>query len=132
MAESKDIEINQFPIVSSLSNKDYVVVSLDDGSQGRIKTSDLASVVAGIKRLDLVFKPRGWLNASDDLNLITDNGFYAVSGKPANSPIDYGMFLSFNADGYKLQIAISSMNDNIVKYRTGWPNFKNWKSLSVL
>lgn len=48
MAETKDVEINQFPIVSSLSNKDYVVVSLDDGTQGRIKTSDLASVVAAI------------------------------------------------------------------------------------
>ena len=49
MAESKDIEINQFPIVDTLSNKDYIVVSLDNGSQGRIKTSDLASVVAALE-----------------------------------------------------------------------------------
>lgn len=82
--------------------------------------------------LDYVFKPRGWLNASHDLNLITNNGCYAVSGQPANSPIAFGMLLSFNTDNYKIQIAISSMNDNTVKYRSGWPDFSNWKSLSVL
>ena len=43
-----DLEMGQFQKVTTLENKDYIVVSLDNGTQGQIKVSDLASVVAGI------------------------------------------------------------------------------------
>ena len=41
-----DVEMGQFQKVTTLENKDYIVVSLDNGTQGQIKVSDLASVVA--------------------------------------------------------------------------------------
>ena len=43
-----DLEMGQFQKVTTLENKDYIVVSLDNGTQGQIKVSDLASVVAAI------------------------------------------------------------------------------------
>lgn len=96
MAESKDIEINQFPIVSSLSNKDYVVVSLDDGTQGRIKTSDLASVVAAsVSQLNTLI-PSGGVYESVDLGLPSGTK-WARFNIGATSETDYGDLFAWGA-----------------------------------
>ena len=96
MAESKDVEINQFPIVSSLSNKDYVVVSLDDGSQGRIKTSDLASVVAAsVSQLNTLI-PSGGVYEAVDLGLPSGTK-WAKFNIGATSETDYGDVFAWGA-----------------------------------
>lgn len=48
-----DKEMGQFPIKTTMANSDYVVINLADGSQGQIKVSDIASVVAAALSLDL-------------------------------------------------------------------------------
>lgn len=102
MAESKDIEINQFPIVDTLSNKDYIVVSLDNGSQGRIKTSDLASVVAAINVQSNTDLCSGGVYESVDLGLPSGT-LWAKYNVGATSETDYGDLFAWGAtEPYRL------------------------------
>lgn len=120
MAESKDIEINQFPIVSSLSNKDYVVVSLDDGSQGRIKTSDLASVVAAVNVQSNTDLFSGGVYESVDLGLPSGT-LWARYNVGATSETDYGDLFAWGAtEPYRLNG--STPIDNTNNYASSYAN----------
>lgn len=120
MAESKDIEINQFPIVSSLSNKDYIVVSLDDGSQGRIKTSDLASVVAAINVQSNNDMFSGGVYESVDLGLPSGT-LWARYNIGATSETDYGDLFAWGAtEPYRLNG--TTPIDNTDNYRKSFAN----------
>ena len=120
MAESKDIEINQFPIVSSLSNKDYVVVSLDDGSQGRIKTSDLASVVAAVNVQSNIDLTSGGVYESVDLGLPSGT-LWAKYNVGATSETDYGDLFAWGAtEPYRLNG--TTPIDNTNNYASSYAN----------
>lgn len=120
MAESKDIEINQFPIVSSLSNKDYVVVSLDDGSQGRIKTSDLASVVAAVNVQSNTDLFSGGVYESVDLGLPSGT-LWAKYNVGATSETDYGDFFAWGTtEPYRLNG--TTPIDNTNNYGSSYAN----------
>lgn len=71
-----DLEMGQFKKVTTLENKDYIVVSLDNGTQGQIKVSDLASVVAGVVGTGVVKSIK--LSAGNSITL-TSNGLYYIS-----------------------------------------------------
>lgn len=120
MAESKDIEINQFPIVDTLSNKDYIVVSLDNGSQGRIKTSDLASVVAAsVSQLNTLI-PSGGVYESVDLGLPSGT-LWAKYNVGATSETDYGDLFAWGAtEPYRLNG--TTPIDNTNNYSASYAN----------
>lgn len=120
MAESKDIEINQFPIVETLSNKDYIVVSLDNGSQGRIKTSDLASVVAAsVSQLNTLI-PSGGVYEAVDLGLPSGTK-WAKFNIGATSETDYGDLFAWGAtEPYRLNG--TTPIDNTNNYSASYAN----------
>ena len=62
-----DVEMGQFQKVTTLENKDYIVVSLDNGTQGQIKVSDLASVVAAASKMAFI-DMTGYYSKSVDID----------------------------------------------------------------
>ena len=72
-----DLEMGQFQKVTTLENKDYIVVSLDNGTQGQIKVSDLASVVAGILNLNTRIIRLG-MGLSYRIARIRQNGIFSM------------------------------------------------------
>ena len=69
MADKQDIAMNQFQMVTDAP---YIYVELADGSQGKIKKSDLLSSVLS-----------GNLNyPNGDINELKNNGIYYVGSNP--------------------------------------------------
>lgn len=56
------------------------------------------------------FKFRGTLGFSADD--ITDNGYYELRGHNTNTPVSYGILLSFNAGGY-YSLQVCTFNGDI-------------------
>ena len=123
MAE-QDIKMNQFQIVSDAP---YVYVELADGSQGKIKKSDL---------LNAMFQ-KG--TPVKDYNLNTEIGIYyinvSVNGTingPSNS-ISYGiLFVLKGLNNYIVQIAcsVTDLLNVFIRTRTelAW---SDWKSITL-
>ena len=84
-----DLEMGQFKKVTTLENKDYIVVSLDNGTQGQIKVSDLASVVAASVSQINTLIPSGGVYESVDLGLPSGT-LWAKYNIRATSETDYG------------------------------------------
>lgn len=65
-----------------------------------------------------------------DFNQCNKNGFYKIdkANEIANSPgFDWGVLLSFNAEGYYLNLAFSTTNGNIsVRTGTVGDGFSKW------
>lgn len=122
MAE-QDIKMNQFQIVSNAS---YVYVELADGSQGKIKKSNLLSEM---------FQYRG--DVSDNYDNFIENGIYQIYSGPnvTNAPdgISFGFLLVFKTKLYLAQIALEVRPSNIaVKLRTNsGPAWSGWKSVTL-
>ena len=123
MAEKQDIKMNQFQIVSGAP---YVYVELADGSQGKIKKSNLLSEM---------FQYRG--DVSENYDNFIENGIYQTYSGPnvTNAPdgISFGFLLVFKTKLYLAQIALEVRPGNIaVKLRTNsGPAWSGWKSVTL-
>ena len=91
-----DLEMGQFQKVTTLENKDYIVVSLDNGTQGQIKVSDLASVVAASVRQINTLIPSGGVYESVDLGLPSGT-LWARYNIGATKESDYGDLFAWGA-----------------------------------
>lgn len=107
-----DVEMGQFQKVTTLENKDYIVVSLDNGTQGQIKVSDLASVVAAsVSQLNTLI-PSGGVYESVDLGLPSGT-LWAKYNIGATSETDYGDLFAWGAtEPYRLNGTIPIDNTN--------------------
>lgn len=124
MAEKQDIKMNQFQVVTDAP---YIYVELADGSQGKIKKSDL---------LNAMFQ-KG--TPVKDYNLNTEIGIYyinvSVNGTingPSNS-ISYGiLFVLKGLNNYIVQIAcsVTGLLNVFIRTRTelAW---SEWKSVNI-
>lgn len=126
MAEKQDMPMNGFKIAS---DSQYVYVELADGSQGKIRKSDLFSIL---------FQNRG--NSSNPDNSI-ESGVYGMNtdgGITSNSPVGHGILLVFrtlsgSAGGGSpiVQIAINYQCTS-VKVRARWVNdWSVWKTITL-
>ena len=97
-----DVEMGQFPIKTTMANSDYVVISLADGSQGQIKVSDIASVVAAsVSQLNTLISSGG-VYESVDLGLPSGTK-WARFNIGATSESDYGDLFAWGAtEPYRL------------------------------
>ena len=124
MAEKQDIAMNQFQIVSDAP---YIYVELADGSQGKIKKSDLFASV---------FAYKGLLSSDKDLNAISENGIY-YSVFAMNSPENIsGLLLHYAEKDMASQILINSRTGELYTrsrvYNTGnWDKWTGWKSITL-
>lgn len=124
MADKQDIAMNQFQMVTDAP---YIYVELADGSQGKIKKSDL---------LNAMFQ-KG--TPVKDYNLNTEIGIYyinvSVNGTingPSNS-ISYGiLFVLKGLNNYIVQIAcsVTSLLNVFIRTRTEL-TWSEWKSVNI-
>ena len=124
MAEKQDIKMNQFQVVTDAP---YIYVELADGSQGKIKKSDL---------LNAMFQ-KG--TPVKDYNLNTEIGIYyinvSVNGTingPSNS-ISYGiLFVLKGLNNYIVQIAcsVTGLLNVFIRTRTEL-TWSEWKSITI-
>ena len=124
MAEKQDIAMNQFQMVTDAP---YIYVELADGSQGKIKKSDL---------LNAMFQ-KG--TPVKDYNLNTEIGIYyinvSVNGTingPSNS-ISYGiLFVLKGLNNYIVQIAcsVTGLLNVFIRTRTEL-TWSEWKSITI-
>lgn len=97
-----DIEMSEFANKTTLANSDYVVVSLENGTQGKIKVSDLASVVAAVNVQTNTDLCSGGVYESVDLGLPSGT-LWAKYNVGATSESDYGDLFAWGAtEPYRL------------------------------
>ena len=97
-----DVEMGQFQKVTTLENKDYIVVSLDNGTQGQIKVSDIAPIVAAINVQSNTDLCSGGVYESVDLGLPSGT-LWAKYNVGATSETDYGDLFAWGAtEPYRL------------------------------
>ena len=115
-----DVEMGQFPIKTTMANSDYVVISLADGSQGQIKVSDIASVVAAsVSQLNTLI-PSGGVYESVDLGLPSGTK-WARFNIGATSESDYGDRFAWGAtEPYRLNG--TTPIDNTGNYGSSYAN----------
>lgn len=119
-----DIAMNQFQVVTDLS---YVYGETSNGSQGKIKKSDLFASV---------FAYKGLLSSDKDLNAISENGIY-YSVFAMNSPEGVsGLLLHYAEKDMISQILINSRTGGLYTrsrvYNTGnWDKWTGWKSITL-
>ena len=124
MAEKQDIAMNQFQVVTDV---EYIYVETANGSQGKIKKSDLFA---------RVFAYKGLLREDKDLNTISENGIY-YSANALNSPERVtGLLLHYMETDMASQILINSRTGELYTrsqvYNTGnWDNWTEWKSITL-
>lgn len=112
MAEKQDIAMNQFQVVSDAP---YIYVELADGSQGKIKKSDLVEVIRAAMPVVTTdknglyskddFPLRGYTNKYD-LNTINRNACIRISNIHLNGPVagsNYGCLRCSVYEEYILQ-----------------------------
>ena len=100
--ENIDIEMGQFPIKTTMANSDYVVISLADGSQGQIKVSDIAPIVAAINVQSNTDLCSGGVYESVDLGLPSGT-LWAKYNIGATKESDYGDLFAWGAtEPYRL------------------------------
>lgn len=116
-----DLEMGQFQKVTTLENKDYIVVSLDNGTQGQIKVSDLASVVAGVMGYDTT--KIQYLADNTNLNSVFYNARFYINpnytgDNPPYSPMEWCVVETIRFGGsYYLQIVRKWWSPNQGKIR---------------
>ena len=124
MAEKQDIAMNAFQVVTDV---EYIYGETANGSQGKIKKSDLFTSV---------FAYKGLLTSDKDLNTISENGIY-YSAFVMNSPENIsGLLLHYTEKDMASQILINSRNGELYTrsrvYNTGnWDKWTDWKSVTL-
>ena len=115
-----DVEMGQFPIKTTMANSDYVVINLADGSQGQIKVSDIASVVAAINVQSNTDLCSGGVYESVDLGLPSGT-LWAKYNIGATSESDYGDLFAWGAtEPYRLNG--TTPIDNTGNYASSYAN----------
>ena len=115
-----DIEMSQFANKTSLANNDYVVVSLENGTQGKIKVYDIASVVAAINVQSNIDLCSGGVYESVDLGLPSGT-LWAKYNIGATSESDYGDLFAWGAtEPYRLNG--TTPIDNTGNYASSYAN----------
>ena len=123
MAE-QDIAMNAF---TSATDAAYIYAEAANGSQVKIKKSDLFTSV---------FAYKGLLSSYKDLNTISENGIY-YSAFAMNSPENIsGLLLHYAEKDMASQILINSRNGGLYTrsrvYNTGnWDKWTEWKSITL-
>ena len=123
MAE-QDIAMNAF---TSATDAAYIYAEAANGSQVKIKKSDLFTSV---------FAYKGLLSSDKDLNTISENGIY-YSAFAMNSPENIsGLLLHYAEKDMASQILINSRNGGLYTrsrvYNTGnWDKWTEWKSITL-
>ena len=119
-----DIAMNSF---AQATDAAYIYAEAANGSQVRIKKSDLFTSV---------FAYKGLLISDKDLNTISENGIY-YSANALNSPERVtGLLLHYMETDMASQILINSRNGELYTrsrvYNTGnWDKWTEWKSISL-
>lgn len=115
-----DVEMGQFPIKTTMANSDYVVISLADGSQGQIKVSDIAPIVAAINVQSNTDLCSGGVYESVDLGLPSGT-LWARYNVGATSETDYGDLFAWGVtDPYRLNG--TTPIDNTSNYASSYAN----------
>ena len=115
-----DVEMGQFPIKTTMANSDYVVISLADGSQGQIKVSDIASVVAAVNVQSNTGLCSGGVYESVDLGLPSGT-LWAKYNIGATKESDYGDLFAWGAtEPYRLNG--TTPIDNTGNYGSSYAN----------
>ena len=115
-----DVEMGQFPIKTTMANSDYVVINLADGSQGQIKVSDIASVVAAVNVQSNIDLFSGGVYESVDLGLPSGT-LWAKYNVGATSETDYGdLFAWGSTEPYRLNG--TTPIDNTDNYGSSYAN----------
>ncbi len=114
MAEKQDIAMNQFQIVSDAP---YIYVELADGSQGKIKKSDLKLQMSKTTTIK-----------DGDLNNVVEAGEYFVWSTVANIP-SYSFYwvkvIGSVTDFVQIAIAFSDLKEYKRSYVNGaWSQWK--------
>ena len=136
MTEKQDIAMNQFQIVSDAP---YVYVELADGSQGKIKKSDLielirANMPLATQTMNGLMSAKGIINKGN----IKENDLLSVGSSFGYSFADdgsglYGVYLSLEGVlGYIFQLKVSN-DATALKFRTFSATnneWSSWKSIS--
>ena len=117
---SIDVEMGQFPKKTTLTDSDYVVVNLADGTQCQIKISDFASVVAAINVQSNTDLFSGGVYESVDLGLPSGT-LWAKYNVGATSETDYGDLFAWGAtETYRLNG--TTPIDNTNNYASSYAN----------
>lgn len=117
---SIDVEMSQFPIKTTMANSDYVVISLADGSQGQIKVSDIAPIVAAVNVQSNTDLCSGGVYESVDLGLPSGT-LWAKYNVGATSETDYGdLFAWGSTEPYRLNG--TTPIDNTDNYAASYAN----------
>ena len=115
-----DVEMGQFPIKTTMANSDYVVISLADGSQGQIKVSDIAPIVAAINVQSNTDLCSGGVYESVDLGLPSGT-LWAKYNIGATKESDYGDLFAWGAtEPYRLNG--TTLIDNTGNYGSSYAN----------
>ena len=115
-----DVEMGQFPIKTTMANSDYVVISLADGSQGQIKVSDIAPIVAAINVQSNTDLCSGGVYESVDLGLPSGT-LWAKYNIGATKESDYGDLFAWGAtEPYRLNG--TAPIDNTSNYARSYAN----------
>lgn len=115
-----DKRMNQF---TPATNMEYVYAELADGSQVKIKKSDLFSLLFQVK-----------YSFNGDLNDLKENGIFYTTGDTING-YNTGILLCFALEGAVIQISTSVFN-NVIGYRTllynngKWDQWTDWIAVS--
>jgi hypothetical protein len=115
-----DKRMNQF---TPATNMEYVYAELADGSQVKIKKSDLFSLLFQVK-----------YSFNGDLNDLKENGIFYTTGDTING-YNTGILLCFALEGAVIQISTSVFNNNIgyrtLLYNNGkWDQWTDWIAVS--
>ena len=115
-----DKRMNQF---TPATNMEYVYAELADGSQVKIKKSDLFSLLFQVK-----------YSFNGDLNDLKENGIFYTTGDTING-YNTGILLCFALEGAVIQISTSVFNHNIgyrtLLYNNGkWDQWTDWIAVS--
>ena len=126
-----DVEMGQFPIKTTMANSDYVVISLADGSQGQIKVSDIASVVAAVLGNPLGHK--NTIGQGTNLDSITSDGYYMLykTTQEDNSPVEDGCLIVMNVSFFFIQIVIGHNPIGIyIRFKWGSTAISPWNKIA--
>ena len=126
-----DVEMGQFPIKTTMANSDYVVISLADGSQGQIKVSDIASVVAAVLGNPLGYK--NTISKGTNLDSITSDGYYMLykTTQEDKSPVEEGCLIVMNVSFFFIQIVIGNSPIGIyARFKWGSASIGSWNKFA--
>lgn len=131
MAEKQDIEMNAF---ASVTDAAYIYAEAADGSQVKIKKSDLIELIkSGLGYSYLKNNPNEIIEDCDIYNHFSKNGLYVVNESTQNRPPESNyrailLVLSRNGYHYQEYIEVTTGKRYYRYYTSAW---SSWKSIML-